>query len=88
MNTQEAVRDNAGMMLIKFLIQLSVKKIFIAGIDGYSVDLTQNFADQKMNIFTQKAIFETMNVGLNTILREYSRQIAIEFVTTPRYVTI
>jgi 4-hydroxy 2-oxovalerate aldolase len=88
LNTQEAVRDNAGMMLIKFLIQLSVKKIFIAGIDGYSVDLTQNFADQKMNIFTQKAIFETMNVGLNTILREYSRQIAIEFVTTPRYVTI
>lgn len=61
---------------------------FIAGIDGYSVDFTQNFVVQKINIFTQKAIFETMDVGLNTILREYSRQIAIEFVTTPRYVTI
>lgn len=61
---------------------------FIAGIDGYSVDFTQNFADQKMNIFTQKAIFETMNVGLNIVLREYSRQINIEFVTTPKYVII
>lgn len=88
LTTQEAVRDNAGMMLIKFLIQLGAKKVLIAGIDGYSIDPTQNFADQRMNFFTQKAILEAMNEGMNKVLREYSHQVAIEFVTSPKYVII
>ena len=32
--------------------------------------------------------FEAMNERLNIVLREYSRQINIEFVTTPKYVMI
>lgn len=88
LNTHEHVRDNAGMMLIKYLITLGAKKVLIAGVDGYSLDPTQNFADQKMNFFTQKATFEAMNQGMNEVLREYSEQIAIEFVTTPKYVRV
>lgn len=88
LNDIAAVRDNAGMMLIKYLIQLGVKKVFIAGLDGYSADPTQNFADQKMNFFTRKAAFEAMNSGMTEVLREYSKCISIEFITTPRYVVI
>lgn len=88
LNTNEAVRDNSGMMLIKYLINLGVKRIFIAGIDGYSLDPTQNFAVPNMNFFAQKAKFEAMNEGLTEVLQLYSQQIEIEYVTTPKYVKI
>lgn len=88
LNTYESVEDNAAMMLIKYLIQLGAGKVLIAGIDGYSVDPTDNFADQKMNFYTKRAIFEAMNAGMNLALKEFSKQIEIEYVTTPKYVTV
>jgi len=86
LNYVDAVEDNAGMMLIKFLIGFGVKKVYIAGIDGYSVDPTVNFADKKMNFYTQKATFEAMNYGMSAVLKEYTKEIEIEYVTTPKYV--
>lgn len=87
LNDVEAVSDNAGMMLIKFLIQLGVKKVYIAGIDGYSVDVEQNFADQRMSFITRKANFEAMNVGMNKVIKQFSENIELEFITTPKHVT-
>lgn len=54
LNSTEAVKDNAGLMLAKFLLQLGVKKLYIAGMDGYSTNPDENYADQKMNFFTEK----------------------------------
>ena len=88
LNTHDYARDNAGMMLIKLLIRAGAKKILLAGVDGYSVDPTQNFADQKMNFFTQKATFEAMNAGMNSALQEFATQIDIEFATNPRYLSL
>ena len=88
LNEIESVRDNAGMMLIKYLISLGARKILIAGMDGYSVDPTQNYADQKMNFYTQKATFEAMNEGLNEAMRQFAQKIEVEFVTFPKHVFI
>lgn len=88
LNPYEAVRDNAGMLLIKYLITLGVGRILLAGLDGYSLDATQNFADQKMNFFTQKATFEAMNEGMNHALADFAKQVEIEFVTTQKFVRL
>lgn len=88
LNNTEAVRDNAGMMLIQLLIDLGVKKVLIAGMDGYSIDPTQNFADQSMAFFTRKSAFEAMNAGMSAVLNEFAKQIELEFVTTPKYVKL
>lgn len=88
LNNTEAVRDNAGLMLICLLIQLGAGKVLIAGMDGYSLDPLQNFADQNMAFFTQKAALEAQNEGMTKVLGEYSRKINIEFVTAPKYVHI
>lgn len=88
LNAHETVEDNAAMMLIKFLIKLKAAKIYIAGIDGYSADPTKNFADQSMNFYTQKMTFEAMNHGLNAALQDFSAEIAIEYLTAPRYVKV
>ncbi|MGN0452383.1 MAG: aldolase catalytic domain-containing protein [Ruminococcus sp.] len=88
LNDVESVRDNSGMMLIKFLIHLGVQKVLLAGFDGYSIDPTQNFANQKMTFYTQKATFEAMNEGMTEVLRNYKKQIQIEYITTPRQIII
>ena len=88
LNDEDAVRDNAGMMLIKFLIKLGVRKLYLAGMDGYSVDPMQNYADQNMTFYTQKAIMDSMNDGINSMLGKFSREIDIEFITKSRYMKI
>jgi len=88
LNSTEAVKDNAGLMLAKFLLQLGVKKLYIAGMDGYSTNPDENYADQKMNFFTEKDLAQKKNMGMSIVLREFEKDIDIEFVTTPRYVVI
>lgn len=87
-NKVEAVKDNAGMMLIQFLINLDVKELYIAGLDGYGIDTTQNFADARMNFVMRKEVLEARNKGLETVLTEYSRKIRIEFLTKPKFLVI
>jgi len=88
LNNIEAVQDNAGMMLIKFLIKTCVKEVLLAGFDGYSHDPSQNYAEQQMTLITRKAVLDAMNVGMSTMLSEYAKQIKIEFLVEPRFVTI
>lgn len=87
-NTTEAVEDNSSLMLIKLLILFQVSKLYVAGIDGYSIDPSQNFADQKMNFYTQKARFEAMNDGLNIMINRFAKDVDIEYITNPRFVRI
>lgn len=87
-NKYEAVEDNAGMMLVKFLILYEARKIYIAGLDGYSADITNNFGDDRMNFYTEKTNLEAMNIGMNLALKEFSNDIQIEFLTAQKKVRI
>lgn len=88
LNEVSAVEDNAGMMLLKVLSTCSVNKVMLAGMDGYSLDRDLNFANKNMSIIQTKERLSRINEGLNTLLKEYSKHLTIEFLTTPRNVTI
>lgn len=88
LNDVDAVQDNAGLMLIKFLISQGIKKVLIAGMDGYSPNPYENYADQRMSFYSGKELAEKKNLGMIDVLKEYQKQIEIEFLTTPKYVTI
>lgn len=81
LNNQESIRDNAGMMLIKFLIKLKAAKILIAGMDGYSYTSNSNYAKEKMEVHIQKEMLKLKNEGMHNMLIEYIREIPIKFVT-------
>lgn len=87
-NAEEAVSDNAGLMAIKFLINYRVSKILLAGFDGYSHDVKENYGKSEMAFITRNAVLDAMNIGMSKILREYKNQIDIEFLTEPKHVTI
>lgn len=88
LNKVDSVQDNAGLMLVKLLMRLGVKKIYIAGMDGYSPNHDENYADQMMNFYTEKKFAEAKNAGMVAVLKDYGKEIDIEMLTTPKYVVI
>lgn len=88
LNAEPSVRDNAGLMAIKFLMRLGVAKIYIAGMDGLSFDPMQNYVEKEMNFYSNREVIEMMNEGMGKVLQQYCRELKLEFVTKPRYLKI
>ena len=88
MNEVEAVKDNAGLMAVKFLSSYGVKEIMLAGFDGYSHDVKENYADSQMELITRNAVLDAMNAGMTEVLRMFSRDVKISFLTTPKHIKI
>jgi 4-hydroxy 2-oxovalerate aldolase len=88
LNDVEAVEDNAGMMLIKLLIDIGVEKIKLAGLDGYSHDIYDNFANKELAFIKNAIVMDAMNSGMEKMLNRFAEVIDIEFITTPRFVKL
>ena len=69
-------------------MNLGVKDIYLAGLDGYSHDRELNYADNKMAIITQNAVLDVLNQGITIVLKEYSKEINIEFLTEQKHIKI
>lgn len=82
----EAVKDNAGLMAVKFFISLGVKEFYLAGFDGYSYDAQQNYADRNMEMVTKKAMVDAMNSGMCKMLDILREKASIEFITEKKHV--
>lgn len=85
-NNVEFVSDNAGLMAIKFIMKFDVEGIFLAGFDGYSHDVIENYGNSKMAFITRNAVLDAMNAGMSKVLNEYKQDVKIVFVTKPRHV--
>lgn len=87
LNDIDVIHDNAGMMLIKLLIDLKVKKVLLAGLDGYSYYPYNNYVNKDMAYAKSSSAVNAVNDGINGLLCKFSKSISIEFVTTPQYIT-
>ncbi len=88
LTNERAVKDNAGLMAIRFFINYGVKEILLAGFDGYSHDVNENYGDSHMALVTKNAVLDAMNEGMIRVIRNYSKEIKINFLTIPKYVKI
>lgn len=82
----EAVRDNAGLMAMKFFQNLGATEIYLAGFDGYSYIMQQNYASEEMTLVTKNAIIDAMNEGMCQMLSDLRKKVKIKFLTTPRFI--
>lgn len=75
--------DTAILMLMKLLEKIEVKEIALAGLDGFSADGTQNYANTDMmfdaNLEHYNEINETIKSGLK------SNSIEMQFITSSLY---
>jgi len=88
LNEIQAVRDNAGLMLIKLMINLGVKSIKLAGYDGYSYEAYTSYAEKDMAFIKRNDVVDALNEGMKRMLSEFSKQIKIEFITKTKYVEV
>lgn len=87
-NCEESVKDKAGLMAIRFLMDYGAKEIWLAGFDGYSHDIRENYGEKDLAFFTRNAVLDAMNEGMCRIMRQYAKDAAIHFLTKPKYITI
>ncbi len=88
LNSEEAVKDNAGLMAIKFLLRHKVEGIYLAGFDGYSHDDRENYGNSEMAFITRNAVLDAMNAGMTRILGLLSKDVRIQFLTEPKHVRL
>lgn len=81
----QSVQDNAGLMAIKLMILLGKKEIYLAGFDGYSHNVEENYSTYSKRMITKNSIVDEMNVGIANMLHIYAKQIDINFVTDSAY---
>lgn len=84
----ETVKDNAGLMAIKYFAQMGAEKIYLAGFDGYSHDEKENYGESAMAFVTRSAVLDAMNVGMTEMLKKYSSMVELEFLTKQHYVKL
>lgn len=87
-NNRESIKDNSGMMVIKLLIDLNADEIYLAGFDGYSYDINQNYSGDNMKMIMKNNIIDAMNYQMSKLLAEFSQKINIEFITEKKFITI
>lgn len=76
----DAIKDNAAMMLIKYLVGIGVNDIYLAGLDGYSYDINKNYAEG-MQLAAENTTLEKMNEGIKKTLHKFSEQCHLHFLT-------
>ncbi len=75
-------------MVTRLMIQLGVKHIFLAGFDGYSYDVLDNYMDGPRVLMTKKAMIDATNRGMAEEFRKMSKEIKLEFLTPPTHLQI
>ena len=87
LNDVEAVRDNAGLMAIKFVKDdLCVDQVYLAGLDGYSHEVLKNFETEEMALIASFEFLDKINDGMRKIIEEYKKHITIKSITTSKLI--
>ena len=77
--------DNSLLMLLRALNKAGVKKVYLAGFDGYSIEKESNYFSSKMEYEFSKQKGEEINADVNKFLAEIKDKLTIQFLTHTVY---
>ena len=75
--------DNALTLLLSYLTKVKIKKIYLAGIDGYN-ESNENYSSEDI-VLTDKAYMQRENDSLNQTIRFYAQKLPLEFITPSNF---
>lgn len=85
LNDDEIILDNAGLMLINVLRKAGVKKIDLAGYDGFSYSEKSNYCDEKLINQVKYERRTELNAAMKKYFERVRKNIEIEFITPSIY---
>lgn len=78
-------RDNPMLMLLKVMIRLKHKRVYMAGFDGYAGAFHTNYVDQKMEYHYSDLESQEINRAVSAALRKLRADIETVFLTDTLY---
>ena len=73
--------DNSSVLCLNFLKKLNIKKVAIAGMDGFSIDAEKNFADPFMDMCISMEDLTSSNVEMKKFIDAMRENMALDFIT-------
>ncbi|MBP3506587.1 MAG: aldolase catalytic domain-containing protein [Lachnospiraceae bacterium] len=84
-NDDSIVSDNAGLMLCKLLMKCNVKKIALAGFDGFISDFEKNYFSKDLSNKVDYSLLEIKNERMRIQFKKMRRDMNFIFVTESEY---
>lgn len=76
--------DNSGLMVLRLMLSLGVKKVRVAGMDGYSLVQKPDYFDQNLE-YDFSAEANVRNELISREIAEIQKRLDIQFVTPTHY---
>lgn len=73
--------DNATIMLMKLLVTIGIREVYVAGLDGYSASSKSNYSDNDMEFQKTVEEVERKNNAIRDGMERIERRIKCNFVT-------
>ena len=77
--------DNSGLVFIRVLIELGIKELYLAGMDGYDVNAEKNYVNSGLEYGFSKEMKQIRNDKITKQLKELGNNIDINFLTESMY---
>lgn len=84
-NSNPEVSDNALLMILALLNKLGVKKVLLAGFDGFKINRNENYFDDKFINIVETEELLNRNVEIKKELDSFRQTMDIHFVTSSLY---
>ncbi|MBR6697010.1 MAG: hypothetical protein IKL73_01935 [Lachnospiraceae bacterium] len=81
----EKTYDSAGVMSLNMMRNTNVKEILLAGFDGFSVDINNNYYDKSLRRPVSDEQAYTRNEFYRNMIQDISKEKKIRFITTSLY---
>ncbi len=85
LNEEDSISDNAGLMLINFLISLGIKRISLAGFDGFQEQTQNNFYDNALANTIDSAEQQEKNQAIIRYFHRMKHKVEFTFITPSKY---
>ena len=83
-NHKAKIIDNAITMILQMLVLLGIKKVMLAGFDGFSSQ-KENFYNPYMQFLNPPDDLEQRNREIAEDLKTFADKISMEFITPSKY---
>ena len=86
-NEEPVIVDNAGLMCINLMKKIGVESITLAGFDGFSEDVKDNYYDPSLRVDVEAERLMRMNQATSRKLSMLSTQLKIQYLDNTAYKT-
>lgn len=85
LNEESCIIDNAGIMCINLLKKVGAKDFLLAGFDGFSENIKDNFYEESLYLDVEGERLAKMNLAMADKIAQLRKQINITFVAQSSY---